>query len=57
MQRTYQRVKLVLDEYEYSGLARWSQRELRTLDAQLHYIIKRALETASPAPDKEASDA
>ena len=37
------RVKLVLEQPEYSALLREALREMRTPDAQAHYIVRQEL--------------
>lgn len=49
-------VLLRLDPKVHAALRRWADDELRSLNAQVEYLLRRALQEAGRKPEKPADD-
>ena len=47
---------LRLDPATHEAMQRWADSELRSLNAQIEFILRRALQEAGRLPRKESSD-
>ena len=47
---------LRLDPAVYDALQRWAAGDLRSLNAQIEFLLRRALQEAGRLPDKGATD-
>jgi hypothetical protein len=47
---------LRLDPATHEAMQRWANSELRSLNAQIEFVLRRALQETGKAPRKEAHD-